>query len=175
MKYGYKPKRLKCWDYTTPWWYFITICTKNHINYFGEVKNGKMIPNRYGNIADSLWQQIPEHHLEVEIDEYVIMPNHIHGIIIINERKNVACNVSTTDNFHSNISPKPGSLSAIVRSFKSAVSKQIHTIGNNNFHWQSRFYDRIIRNERELFQIRKYIQQNPLKFEIEHDIENLDI
>jgi len=92
--------RLKNWDYSSPWWYYITINTKDQIEYFGEVINEKMILNDLGITADSYWKEIPKHFKNVELDYYVIMPNHIHGIIIINESGNntcrdVACNVST--------------------------------------------------------------------------------
>ncbi len=160
--------RLQNWDYSYPWWYYVTINTKDHIEYFGKGINEKVILNDLGKIADSYWKEIPKHFKNVELDYYVIMPNHIHGIIIINESGNnicrdVACNVSTM----SIISPKHNSLSTIIRSYKSAVSKKIHELGFTNFNWQARFYDRIIRNENELFNIRCYIEQNPLKWDIE--------
>jgi REP element-mobilizing transposase RayT len=89
--------------------------------------------------------------------------------------RDVACNVSTdNNNYFSNISPKLFSLSTIIRSFKSAASKQIHELGNRDFSWQARFYDRIIRNEKELYNIRQYIEQNPIKWNIEKDdLENI--
>ncbi|MDP2038720.1 MAG: hypothetical protein Q8L04_15165 [Ignavibacteria bacterium] len=112
------------------------------------------------------------------------MPNHVHGIVIITDYcKDVASasarpsldgrNVSTEKAF-SKITPKPGSLATIIRSFKSSVTKQIHEIGYPNFSWQARFYDRIIRNEKELYNIKRYIEQNPLKWEFEkNNAENI--
>ena len=190
-QYRIETTRLNNWDYSTPWWYFVTINTKNHIEFFGKVVNDKMYLNELGKIVDKFWEEIPNHFKNVGLDYYVIMPNHIHGIIIINEHidqndinvafqnhginvafqnhcRDVACNVST-DNIFSQISPKKNSLSVIIRSFKSASSKAIHQTGNKNFKWQSRFYDRIIRDKNELFNIRKYIEQNPLKWELEKD------
>jgi REP element-mobilizing transposase RayT len=168
--------RLKDWDYSMPWWYYITINTKNHICWFGDIINNKIILNQLGKIVEQCWVEIPNHYPSVELDEYVIMPNHIHGIVIISKsgkRRDVACNVST--NKFSKISPKPGSLSVIIRSFKSAIAKQIHEISYGKFAWQPRFYDRIIRNEKELYNIKKYIEQNPLKWEIEKHIpENIE-
>ncbi len=156
--------RLKEWDYSTPWWYYITINTKNHVEYFGEVKNEKMVLNKLGKIVLEEWLKTKEIRKNIELNSYVVMPNHIQGILIINDNcRAVARNGSTEKkNIHSNILPKTNSLSAIIRSFKSAVSKQIHLTGNTEFSWQARFYDRIIRSESELFRIRKYIQQNPL-------------
>ncbi|MEW6703102.1 MAG: transposase [Bacteroidota bacterium] len=161
--------RLKGWDYSNPWWYYVTVTTRNHVEHFGKVVKGRMKLNDLGMIAEKYWNEIPNHFKNVELDCYVIMPNHLHGIIIINEqRRDVACNVSTM-NKYAPISPKTNSLSVIVRSFKSAGTKQIHELGYLNFYWQSRFYDRIIRNEKEVYNIRNYIEHNPLKWELEKD------
>lgn len=157
--------RLKEWNYSNPWWYYITISTKNHYHFFGTVVSGEMNLNKFGKVAEKNWNEIPKHYENVEIDYYVVMSNHIHGIIIINGSRDVACNVST--NKYSQISPKKNSLSAIIRSYKSAVKKFAHENGLLDFAWQERFYDRIIRNEKELFNIRKYIEQNPIKWELE--------
>ena len=188
-KYRTETARLKSWDYTNPWWYFVTICTKNHKEYFGEIKNEKMVLNELGKIAEQEIRKIELLRDNVEVDYYVVMPNHIHMIIILNEIKcrdnkcrDVARYVSTidentklTNNYFSEISPKPNSLSSIVRSYKSAVTKKIKEMKTEKFYWQSRFYDRIIRNEKELFNIRKYIQLNPLKWELEKDFpENIE-
>ena len=171
-KFRIESARLKEWDYSNPWWYYVTICTKNHSCFFGDIVNGEMNLNDFGLVVEKYWNEIPKHYQNVEIDYYTVMPNHIHGIIIINGSRDVACNVST--NQYSQMSPKKNSLSAIIRSYKSAVTKFAHENGNNNFAWQERFYDRIIRNEKELFNIRKYIQQNPMKWELEKTIpENL--
>lgn len=155
--------------------------------------------NEIEKIAEEELLLTPKLREYVELDDYVIMPNHIHAIIIINESENfvetcrgmsdnhgiimnnsrdLARYISTngdeqTDNYFSKISPKPKSLSAIIRSYKSAVTKRIRKIGMSNFKWQSNFYDRIIRNETELFNIRKYIDQNPLKWDLEKDIGNI--
>lgn len=158
-KYRIETARLKEWNYSTPWWYYVTINTKNHVEYFGRIENGKMILNEFGKIAENCWKDIPKHFSNTELDYYIIMPNHIHGIIIINKM------VETRH--ASSLQEKHVTLSNIVGSFKSAVTNQIHEIGFTEFKWQSRFYDHIIRNEKELFNIRKYIQQNPIKWELE--------
>jgi len=163
--------RLKGWDYTNPWWYYVTINTKNHLSFFGEIDNNIMMLNESGKIADEFWKEIPNHFKNAALDYYVVMPNHIHGIVII-ESRDVACNVSTKPNHDSaygEISPRKGSLSAIVRSYKSAVSHQMHKIGRLNFLWQPGYYERIIRNEKELFNIRTYIEQNPLRWNFGND------
>ncbi|KAF0141173.1 MAG: transposase [Ignavibacteriales bacterium] len=151
--------RLKEWDYSNPWYYYVTINSKNHVEYFGIVANGKMMLNELGRAVDEYWNEIPKHFKMVELDSYVVMPNHVHGIIIINR---------TVETRHaSSLQHKTITLSDIIGSFKSAVTKKIRENGYNNFSWQPRFYDRIIRNEKELYNIQKYVGQNPLKWEFE--------
>ncbi|HCY75399.1 MAG TPA: transposase [Ignavibacteriales bacterium] len=169
--------RLQNWNYANPWWYFVTINTKNHKELFGEINSGKMILNDVGKMAEKIWLDIPEHFSFAELDYFVIMPNHIHGILILNDHcKDVACNVSTlaVNAKFSKLSPKKYTLSTVIRSYKSAVTKWC----NKNeilFEWQPRYFDRIIRNETELYNIRKYIEQNPLKWEIEkNNPDNID-
>lgn len=124
-------------------------------------------------ISDSLWNGIPMHYKHVKLDYYIIMPNHIHGIIIINECKDAIYCVSTEKTSGGitglkNPQLNTNSLSNIVRQYKARCSFELRKL-NPDFSWQPRFYDRIIRNERELFNIRKYIQQNPLKWDLEKD------
>ena len=155
-KHKRKTIRLKEFDYSQPGEYFVTICTKNHECRFGAIVDGKMNLNEKGKIVDRCWKGILEHFSNVVLDEYVIMPNHIHGILILNESA-----VSLQEQFGK---PVPGSLSTIVRSFKSAVTKRInetHLTGAGDAPlWQPRYYDRIIRNEKELNNIREYIANN---------------
>jgi REP element-mobilizing transposase RayT len=132
-----------------------------------------------GKIAEKCLLEIPVHFPFVLLDEFVVMPNHVHGIIIINNKKHenpvpcrdVACNVSTNSNVStfisdetiknmSSISPKYGSLSTIMRSYKSAVTKWCNE-NDHKFCWQPRFHDHIIRNENEFYKIKKYIFNNP--------------
>lgn len=175
-KYRIASARLKEYDYSAPNWYFVTINTKNHKEYFGEIKNGKMNLNDLGKTAEEEWIKTPELRKNIELDYYVVMPNHFHGILIITETicRDVARNVSTNKKY-SEISPQAGSLSTIIRGYKAAVTKRIHETGDKNFSWQARFYDRIIRNERELNAIRNYIEQNPLRWELDYDKETLEL
>ena len=126
-----------------------------------------MILNDVGKIADECWKKIETLHKNIELDYYIIMPNHIHGIIVINDVGDA--------NF---ASPTPDrtkmQLSKLIQQFKRAVSLQIKSMNlKQDFYWQRSFYNRIIRNENELFNIRKYIEQNPLKWEFEKGSENL--
>lgn len=173
--------RLKDYDYTTPWWYFVTICTHQHSEIFGEVIKDQVVLSTIGEIAEKCWEEIPQHFINVELDYFIIMPNHLHGIIIINETKDrmgrdVKFNVPTENNFYSRMSPKKDSLSVIVRTYKAAVSRKCNLSKLSTPIWQSSFYDRIIRNEKELYQIRKYIDQNPMQWELEKIVPgNIDI
>ena len=156
--------RLKGWDYSSPWWYYVTLNTKGHKEWFGTIERNKMVLNGIGEHAEHSWKLIPNHFLNVELDLYVIMPNHIHGIVIINST------VETPDraSLHSS------ALGQIMNQFKGSVKRWANKNGYSTFCWQTRFYDRIIRNEKELYNIRKYIEQNPLRWELDKDqLENI--
>lgn len=190
--YRIKSARLAGYDYRNEGLYFVTICTKNKFHYFGEIENGNLLLNEIGLIAHTYWADIPQHFNHVSLDEFVIMPDHMHGIICIEEKRGIdrpsaetlhATSQNTMieneidktlhetslpqldNNQHfCNISPKPNSLSTIIRSFKSSVSKDARKI-NPNFEWQSRFYDHIIRDVQSLDRIRNYILNNPANWD----------
>jgi len=143
--------RLQNWNYANTGAYFITICCENRKCLFGEIVNGNMILNECGRIAENKWNELPQHHPNVELGEFIVMPNHIHGILKI--VKNAAELGASA-----NISPKPGTLPTIIRSYKSSVSKQI----NNPPVWQRNYYEHIIRNEKEYAKIAQYIHKNPI-------------
>lgn len=175
-----KSPRLKCWDYSNPHWYFVTICTQNHSSYFGRIIDGEMLLNKFGNVAKNLWKEIPNHYQIVELDYFVVMPNHIHGIIIINSAENDSvgtCHGMSLQNKDREFGkPVKNSLSMIINHYKGSVTKWENKNGFTDFKWQRSFYDRIIRNENELHQIQKYIEQNPLKWDYEKNTtENLEI
>jgi REP element-mobilizing transposase RayT len=151
--------RLPGYDYTTHGAYFITVCAKERQCLFGVVENGQMRMNEAGRVAEQCWNDIPAHFPHAVLDEMVVMPNHVHGIVWINGR-GTACRTPTMEQFGQ---PVSGSISTIVRSFKSAVTKHInelHGVSGNTI-WQRNFYERIIRNETELNGIREYIRSNP--------------
>jgi putative transposase len=157
-----KSIRFKEYDYSQPGDYFVTICTYNRECLMGEIEDGKVHLNDVGRIADIFWQDIPKHFSNVILDEYVIMPNHVHGIITITERRDVQLNVPTKG-----FSPKKGTLSVIIRTYKAAVTTECRHNHIYDFKWQQRFYDRIIRNEKELHNIRDYIAANDLEWSLD--------
>lgn len=160
--------RLKKYDYSSPGAYFITICTFKHHCLFGDVKDDNVILSRIGRIVEQYWQDITGHFEHIITDEYIIMPNHIHGIMIItsNQSRDTAYRVPTAEKFSN---PRVGSIPTVIRSFKSAVTRWCHHQGFKNFRWQSRYYEHIIRNENELNQIREYIKLNPLKWDLDRE------
>ena len=161
-KYLILSSRLQNWDYSDNGYYFITICTKERKHYFGEIINHEMKLSNIGKITKQYWLEIPRHFSFVELDEFMVMPNHIHGIVIINNVHNGRCrdvinHVSTGDinkNIYSKITPmNKHSLGKIIRWFKGRTTFEIRKI-KIIFFWQSRFYDHIIRSDKEFFRIR---------------------
>ena len=164
-----KRNRLRDWDYSIPHWYYVTICTQNHRELFGEIVDGKMVLNEYGEIADKYWREIPNHFSDIRLDEYIIMPNHIHGIIIIEDPSDVR-----NGHAHS-IHRQHQKLPIVIGSFKSSISRTINKMQNDfKFQWLKSYYDHIIRNEKSLYEIRRYIRDNLLKWDIDkNNPENL--
>jgi putative transposase len=172
--------RLRHWDYSWGWWYYVTICVKEKRCDFGHVENDAIVLSNLGKTAKEFWIQIPLHHDGVELDDYVVMPNHLHGILILNDdsRRDLQLNVPATERsqlFNSKkeamaaLSPKKGSLSVIVRTFKAAVTMWARGNRYQNFAWQARFYEHIIRNDADLTRIRTYIANNPLRWSLDEE------
>jgi len=174
-RYRIEFARLRSWDYASPGWYFVTICTKNKRTFFGRIDQETSILNELGQAVFQYWSEIPHHHHHTTIDEFIVMPNHIHGIIIIVEvlDTKTSHNVETLHatslrlSKMSSISPVKGSLGVIVRSFKSAVSRWARKNDYPTFAWQPRFHDHIIRDEDSLARIRTYIQNNLQRWEVD--------
>lgn len=178
-KYRIPSARLKNWDYGSNGAYFITICTQNREHFFGEIVDQQFIANELGMLAEKYWIEIPQHFPYIELGNFVVMPNHVHGILIIDKNvktlqcnvsenespvETLHCNVSTNKNEQmANISPKSGTISTILRSYKSVVTKNARFI-HADFGWQPRFHDHIIRNAPEWERIQTYIENNPMNW-----------
>ncbi len=162
-----KSIRLPNWDYRRNAAYFITICTKNRKHYFGNIKNSKMIYTPIGAIADVLWYEIKNRNKNILLGEYVIMPNHIHGILIL-QNDPVGTGHAPSEkqppigkNRFQNIGKN--SISSIIGGYKSAVTKHANRLGLE-FAWQTRFYEHIIKDAKAYKNITEYIYNNPLNW-----------
>ena len=180
-KYRIESTRLKGWDYSSEGSYFVTICTQDRDNLFGRVANGKMELNQYGKIVNQCWFDLPNHYDNIRLDEFVIMPNHVHGIIIIDNRINyvdvetglkpVSTVIPTetvipNDTIFKNKTIKPmkhHGLFEFVRAFKTFSGRRINELRQSQGKtvWQPRFHDHIIRDNDEYYRIRQYIINNP--------------
>jgi putative transposase len=171
QKHHRRSIRLKGYDYSEAGAYYVTIVTYHRDLLFGEIVNEEMILNELGKIADECWRAIPDHFPFVELGTYVIMPNHVHGIIVIRNIES-SSNVGAThaSPLHiQNSSPQgaasPHSLGTIVGSFKSAVTKRIGRELNATGIWQRNYYEHIIRDEKDLQNKTDYINANPMLWE----------
>ena len=176
-----KLNRLKNYDYSNSGYYFVTICTDNHIKHFGKIENDKIVLTDLGKIVKKCWLDIPIHFPAAILDQFIIMPNHVHGIIIIDyddkSQNLVGTNIQSVgnENIRSLQNNRKTNLSSIIKGFKVGVTKLAKENKFSNFKWQKSFYDRILRNEKELLNIRKYIKYNPLKEKGEVEfISNID-
>ena len=175
-KYRIPSARLESWDYSQPGAYFVTICTANRKCFFGEVAvvitheerqyieyNNEVSLNELGRIAESEWLKTKElrSDMNLELGEYVVMPNHIHGIIFIGENQyNVNIKEYLDGTPRNKFGPQSKNLASVIRGFKSAVTTYAR-INNLIFNWQTRFHDHIIRSEAEYYRIAEYITSNP--------------
>ncbi len=191
-KYRISPHRLKNWDYGSPGMYYVTICTKNKICYFGDIvtaKNNNLIvnsnvelqnfatlhsnhenqepylePTPIGEITQKYWAEIPNHFPFVELDEFKIMPNHLHGILLIDNPEHFGWE-------HNKFGPQSKNLGSVIRGFKAGV-KGYATTNYIDFCWQAKYYDRIIRTEHDLYNVREYIRKNPINWEKDKNNKN---
>ena len=166
--------RLRGYDYSQAGAYFITICAQNRRCLFGSIAEGTMALNDAGRAVAACWLQIPDHFPHVELDEYVVMPNHIHGIVIIVGANNYSPVQSNHDspvqsNNHSPLQKHPTgtarTIGSMVRGFKIGVTQWYRQRSVPSKIWQRNYWDHIIRNESELNRIRQYILNNPMQWE----------
>jgi len=162
--------RLKEYDYSQTGAYFITICAYNKECIFGDVVDGKIILNQYGEIVKAEWLKTFDIRKNLILDKYIVMPNHFHGIIMIVDGHDVGATRRVAPTKRPN-GPVPASIGAIIGQFKSIVTKRINAMRNTTGLpvWQRNYYEHIIRNEDELNQIREYIADNPIKWELDEE------
>ncbi len=182
-KYRNNTTRLDNYNYSQTGYYFITICTDKRKIFFGNIENGKMKLNKLGIIVKEELLNTSKIRKNVSIDKWVIMPNHLHVIIVINNENELFCverprwgisgrqvdktpqrGASTGRNIHHRKEWKSGSLGVIINQFKGTTTKRLHLLGYKNFKWQANYYDHIIRNEQDYNNIWDYIDYNPDKW-----------
>ena len=184
--------RLKEYDYSRTGAYFLTVCAWKKENIFGEIKNSEMLLNKYGEIVMKCWDDLPSHYHQAQLDEFVIMPNHVHGVIVIDRTTNNdvtrhsvgaglkpdRIDADNKDKNRAGLKPAPTrqhGLPEIVRAFKTFSSRRINETRNNPGVplWQRNYYEHIIRDEQELHAIREYIRYNPLKWDEDEENPNM--
>jgi putative transposase len=177
--YRVQSTRLANWDYTSAGYYFVTLCTRNRLCFFGDVVDGAMALSPIGATVAGEWQKTSQIRAYVALDEWVVMPNHLHGILVINEHAG-----STPQSRDDTAMPlaqqpetprskgavaKPHALGTIISQFKSVCTKRSWTEGHSDFGWQANYYDHVIRTQTSLDHIRAYIRDNPLRWDIDRD------
>jgi putative transposase len=157
--------RLKEYDYSQSGGYFITICTQNRSCLFGEIDNDKMMVNQYGEVVQISWNELPDHYNNVELDVFVIMPNHIHGIIFL---KDVGAGLKPAP---TGLVNKPYSLPEIIRGFKTFSARNLNKLRTMPGApvWQRNYYEHVIRRDESLDKIREYIITNPLRWALDRE------
>ncbi|MBN2485939.1 MAG: transposase [Bacteroidales bacterium] len=173
QKHHRRSIRLKGYDYSQAGLYFITICTHNRACLFGKIENSKMILNECGQIANNEWEKTPEIRNNVELGDFIIMPNHIHIIIRLLGRGELH-SPNNPNKLHSpnkqGVCDTPlrspsQTIGAIVRGYKSSITKQLGLLGFNGKLWQRNYHEHIIRNEQSYMKISEYIINNPANWD----------
>jgi putative transposase len=161
-KYRIASARLPGWDYATPAAYFVTVVTRNRHPFFGYIRNGVMHCSPLGRLAWDIWYLLPSQFPHCTLDAFVVMPDHIHGILVIGEPENLANAGHGGITRHHNPMLSPHSLSRVMRWYKGRCTHDMRAL-RPDFGWQSRFYDRILRDEKALDTVRHYIETNPTR------------
>jgi len=171
--------RLRGYDYLQSGAYFVTVCTKDRECLFGEVMDGEMRWNEAGRIVQTTWAELPSHYPGVQIDEFVVMPNHVHGIVVLSEHhgneRDVGAQfiappigIAATSKGAINRAPTLGS---VVRAFKARITTAINGIRQTPGVpvWQRNYYEHIIRADDDLNRIRQYIIDNPAQWAFDRE------
>ncbi len=172
-KYRVVSSRKTNWDYSTTGFYFVTLCTLNHNNFFGKIINSKMELNQKGKITNDCLIQIPIHFKNVLIHESVIMPNHIHLLLeliqtnvnLVETRDRASLHIEYQSyHFHRIAIRSNQTIPKIINQFKSSVKRQRNQ-QNLFFAWQPRYHDIIIKDQKQYFTIKNYIKNNVINWE----------
>jgi len=159
--------RLKSYDYSADGAYFITVCVRNRECLLGEINDGRMILNQYGAVVRNIWEDLPDRLPDIDLDEYAIMPNHFHAIILINKSPESIeihkdLDVDDIKTRRKMILPK------VVGRFKMLAAKAINQRREiEGSFWQRNYYERVIRSEQDCQIGRQYIINNPVQWEMD--------
>ena len=178
--------RLQTYDYSQPGYYFVTVCTQHMKPLLGHITDGTMFLNKVGQLIQVTWRNLPARFTHVEIDQYVIMPNHFHGIIIFGNPElftpDITYKAKIPVRFQKQHNKEKTPLSPIViananaktnqftplgeviRTFKAVATRNIRKTIMPNFSWQRGLYEHIIRNDKDLYRVQQYIINNPAKW-----------
>jgi REP element-mobilizing transposase RayT len=153
--------RLRDYDYSSPGAYFVTICTKRRENLFGEIIHGNMRLSEAGEIIQAVWDALPKRYPSIALDISVIMPNHVHGIIVLTDATDVGAGQALPGS--EGAASSAPTLGDVIRTFKSISAIQVSSVLGRTGQplWQRNYYEHIIRNETSLARIREYIASNP--------------
>jgi len=166
-----RSRRLPDYDYSQPGIYFLTITTHQNTCIFGQVLNGRMYLNKYGEIAEEEWVKSEQIRKEITLDAFVIMPNHVHGIVVLNDIYHVSCNTRNDQGDPASVKGAyyrvSKSISSFIAGYKSTVCRNIRRISGDDHMkvWQSNYYDHIVRDSKDLEVKRNYIKENPGRWE----------
>lgn len=170
--------RLPGYDYSQEGGYFVTLCASGRACLFGGIIAGEMQLNTIGQMAEKEWKRLERRFPHIELDEFVVMPNHVHGIIFImgrgaadtgsDDSSAILRRAPTREQFGH---PVEGSIPTIIRSYKAAVAYRYNRINgcSGNPVWQRNYYEHVLRNERDLDAVRRYIRNNPLQWHLDRE------
>lgn len=157
-----KDLRLKNYDYSSPGKYFITVCTKERGEWFGKIINSSMHYSDHGKIAATIWVRTSACYKNIFVDSWVLMPNHLHALLIIKDSLSVGTGPCPVLLEKKNINKSYGMISKAIKSFKEVTTKRIRKeLKNYQFSWQRSFHDRIVKDDETLYKVRQYIKDNP--------------
>jgi REP-associated tyrosine transposase len=163
--------RLTGYDYKQSGAYFVTIVTRNRLCLFGDISDGEMVLSDTGRIAEVSWVGLSSRFPTVSLDSFVVMPNHIHGIIT--DRAQFIAPASVPHNqagiAQEGAMNRAPTLGEIIRTYKAASTRMIRQTANLKFAWQRNYYEHVVRNEESLNRIRQYILENPARWAIDRE------
>lgn len=173
--YG-RPPRLANYDYSSPGVYFLTLCSWGRLSVFGKCEGGAVELSQWGEVLDEEWRRTPRLRLYVRLDSYVVMPDHLHGIVVWDRSPfdsvspppaaNQRALAERQSTYSVGLLRRPRSVGSFVAGFKAICTKRINELRRKTEPpvWQRNYYEHVIRNQRDLERIRRYISENPYRW-----------